>query len=296
MEAPQRLRVLLEKRADNILERWLAHLATDKRPAALSVRPGGPRTELAALLKAIREGLPTDRDPGVDLKSQGWSELRETLGEMSQAGARRGVNPADTIAEVIALKRPLFDLVVEEDGSEAAFPTVMWVGRLVDAMCLHVASTHQQTREAIIVRQQHELLELSTPVITLWEGILALPIIGTLDSTRTQTVMENLLQRIVDTGADIAIIDITGVPTVDTLTAQHLLKTVTATRLMGGECIISGIRPQIAQTLVQLGVDLGDVITRSTLASALALALQRRRLTIQAVPADQAPGPSAFGK
>jgi rsbT co-antagonist protein RsbR len=296
MDAPQRLRALLEKRSDNVLERWLAHLATEKRPSALSVRPGGPRTELSSLLKAIREGLPAEGDPGVDLKSQGWAELRESLAEMSQAGARRGVNPADTISEVIALKRPVFDLIGEEDGGDKAFPTVIWVGRLIDAMSLHVASTHQQTREAIIVRQQHELLELSTPVITLWEGILALPIIGTLDSTRTQTVMENLLQRIVETGSDIAIIDITGVPTVDTLTAQHLLKTVTATRLMGGECIISGIRPQIAQTLVQLGVDLGDVITRSTLASALALALQRRRLTISAVPAGQASAPSALRK
>ncbi|HLT30551.1 MAG TPA: STAS domain-containing protein [Myxococcaceae bacterium] len=293
MEAPQRLRALLDKRSDTILERWLAHLATEGRSASSTIRPGGPRTELAALLKATREGISAASDPGVDLKSQGWSELRETLAEVSQAGARRGVNPADTISEILALKRPLFELLEEEDGRDQAFSTVLWAGRLVDAMSLHVASTHQQTREAIIVRQQHELLELSTPVITLWEGILALPIIGTLDSTRTQTVMESLLQRIVETNADIAIIDITGVPTVDTLTAQHLLKTVTATRLMGGECIISGIRPQIAQTLVQLGVDLGDVITRSSLASALALALQRRRLTISPIPAGQKTAPSA---
>jgi len=137
------------------------------------------------------------------------------------------------------------------------------------------------------------MLELSTPVIKLWDGILALPIIGTLDSARTQTVMENLLQRIVETGSDIAIIDITGVPTVDTLTAQHLLKTVTATRLMGGECIISGIRPQIAQTLVHLGVNLGDVLTRSTLASALALALKRHRLTIEAIHPSGEPAQEA---
>ena len=142
---------------------------------------------------------------------------------------------------------------------------------------------YQKTREAVISRQQQDMLELSTPVVKLWHGILALPLIGTLDSERTQVVMESLLQQIVDTGADIAIIDITGVPLVDTLVAQHLLKTVAAARLMGADCIISGIRPQIAQTIVHLGVELGDVITKATLADAFAVALTRRGLAVQAI-------------
>jgi rsbT co-antagonist protein RsbR len=142
-------------------------------------------------------------------------------------------------------------------------------------MAQYTVSTFQAARESIIVRQQEELLELSTPVVKLWDGILALPIIGTLDSHRTQIVMETLLQKIVETGSELAIIDITGVPTVDTLVAQHLLKTVTALRLMGADCIISGIRPQIAQTIVHLGIDLQGIATKATLADALALALQK---------------------
>ena len=151
---------------------------------------------------------------------------------------------------------------------------------VVDALGMHTIQTFQRSREAIILRQQEELLELSTPVVTLWDGILALPMIGTLDSARTQVVMESLLQRIVETGSEVAIIDITGVPTVDTLVAQHLLKTVTAIRLMGADCIISGIRPQIAQTIVHLGVDLRGVITKASLADALAVAFDRSGLTV----------------
>jgi rsbT co-antagonist protein RsbR len=151
---------------------------------------------------------------------------------------------------------------------------------VLDQLGLHTMTAFMKSREEVILRQQEEMLELSTPVVKLWDGILALPMIGTLDSARTQVVMESLLQRIVETGADVAIIDITGVPTVDTLVAQHLLKTVTAARLMGAECIISGIRPQIAQTIVHLGVELGDVVTKATLADAFAVALQRRGLTM----------------
>lgn len=149
------------------------------------------------------------------------------------------------------------------------------ISELVDTLGMHTIRTYQKTREAVIKRQQEELLELSTPVVKLWDGVLALPLIGTLDSQRSQTVMESLLQRIVDTGSEIAIIDITGVPTVDTLVAQHLLKTVTAIRLMGADCIISGVRPQIAQTIVHLGLDLGTLTTKANLADALKLALKR---------------------
>ena len=152
--------------------------------------------------------------------------------------------------------------------------------QLLDKLGLFTTEVFQRGRERVIIRQQQELMELSTPVVTLWEGVLALPVIGTLDSARTQVVMENLLQRIVETGAQIAIIDITGVPTVDTLTAQHLLKTVAAARLMGADCIISGIRPQIAQTIVHLGVELGNIVTKATLADAFAVAMQRTGLAV----------------
>jgi rsbT co-antagonist protein RsbR len=162
---------------------------------------------------------------------------------------------------------------------------VTWLmSELIDQLGLYTTETFMRVREEVIARQQEEMMELSTPVVKLWEGVLALPMIGTLDSNRTQVVMENLLQRIVDTGAEIAILDITGVPTVDTLVAQHLLKTVAAARLMGADCIISGIRPQIAQTIVHLGVDLSTVITKATLADAFALALRRSGMVISRTP------------
>jgi rsbT co-antagonist protein RsbR len=203
--------------------------------------------------------------------------MRSFLDDVSRGRARLGFSPSDTATFVFSFKQPLFtrlrkDLVQTPE----ALADEMWTATtLLDKLGLYTTEAYQTTREEVISRQQSDLLELSTPVVQLWDGILALPMIGTLDSSRTQTVMESLLQRIVETGSQIAIIDITGVPTVDTLTAQHLLKTVTATRLMGADCIISGVRPQIAQTLVHLGVNLGDVITKSTLAGALAHALER---------------------
>jgi rsbT co-antagonist protein RsbR len=160
-------------------------------------------------------------------------------------------------------------------------PATLWeASSLLDALGLHTTELYQQARESIIARQQEELIELSTPVVQLWEGILALPLIGTLDSERTQVVMESLLERLVSTGSSLAVIDITGVPTVDTLVAQHLLKTVSAAQLMGADCIISGIRPQIAQTIVHLGIDLSTVATKASLADAFALALKRRGLAV----------------
>jgi rsbT co-antagonist protein RsbR len=176
---------------------------------------------------------------------------------------------------VLALKRPLFTALQRSPDPAAAMAHMWTVSLLVDKMAQWTVSSYQRTREEVIKRQQQELLELSTPVIKLWEGVLAVPMIGTLDSARTQLVMETLLQRIVEAGAELAIIDITGVPTVDTLVAQHLLKTVSAIRLMGAECIISGIRPQIAQTIVHLGIDLHGIATKANLADALALALQQ---------------------
>ena len=183
---------------------------------------------------------------------------------------------------VFSLKQPLFARLSQEFADDlAALPDAMWeVNALLDGLALLTTEEHQRGREAVIQQQQRDLIELSTPVVKLWEGVVAVPLIGTLDSERTQVVMESLLERIVETNSTMAIIDITGVPTVDTLVAQHLLKTVAAARLMGADCIISGIRPQIAQTIVHLGVDLGTVVTKATLADAFAVALRRRGLTV----------------
>ncbi|CAB3772849.1 STAS domain-containing protein [Paraburkholderia solisilvae] len=206
-----------------------------------------------------------------------WEPVRAFLAEVSAHRARLGFTPAETATFVFSLKQPLYTRLRSElKDDPAALAEISWsVNLLLDAFGLYTTEVFQRSREAVILRQQEELLELSTPVVQLWEGILALPLIGTLDSARTQVVMESLLEKIVDTGAVIAIIDITGVPTVDTLVAQHLLKTVAAARLMGADCIISGIRPQIAQTIVHLGVDLTNVTTKSTLADAFIVALQR---------------------
>ena len=209
------------------------------------------------------------------------SELREMLGELSRERSREGFSPAETATFVFSLKRPLFALLRRELARDPeALVRETWLGNeLLDKLGLFTTEVHQTAREEVIVRQQQEMLELSTPVVKLWDGVLALPLIGTLDSARTQVVMENLLQTIVDEGAEIAIIDITGVPTVDTLTAQHLLKTVSAARLMGADCIISGIRPQIAQIIVHLGIEL-NVISKATLADAFAVALRRVGKTV----------------
>lgn len=207
-------------------------------------------------------------------------ELREHI---SNSRATQGFTPSETAAFMFSLKQPLFARLRRAHGRDAkGLAADLWQTTvLLDTLGLYTTEVAQKSREAIIVRQQQELLELSTPVVQLWKSVLAVPLIGTLDSARTQMVMENLPQRIVETGSAIAIIDITGVPLVDTLVAQHLLKTVAAARLMGAACLISGIRPQIAQTIVHLGVALGDVTTRATLADALAVALQRtgQRLT-----------------
>ncbi len=217
-----------------------------------------------------------------DIFTAPWAGMRDFLESLSRTRAQQGFSPAETATFVFSFKQPLFDRLRHEYGRDAeGLANDLWTATtLLDQLGLYTTEAFQKSREAVIRRQQEELLELSTPVVQLWEGILALPLIGTLDSERTQVVMERLLQTIVETGSTIAIIEITGVPTVDTLVAQHLLKTVAAARLMGADCIISGIRPQIAQTIVHLGVDLGNVITKASLADALALALQRNGLTV----------------
>jgi rsbT co-antagonist protein RsbR len=227
------------------------------------------REFLRLLVAAIAKGNLSD------MEAPEYAELRDFLGEMSRSRALEGVSPVETATFVFSLKQPLFALLRRAGAAVGDAEGDPWtLSLLLDRLGLYTTEVHQRSREAVIVRQQQEIAELSTPVVQLWRSILALPLIGTLDSERTQVVMENLLQRIVDTGAEIAIIDITGVPTVDTLVAQHLLKTVAAARLMGADCIISGIRPQIAQTIVHLGVEL-NVTTKANMADAFAVALAR---------------------
>lgn len=211
-----------------------------------------------------------------------WQDIRRFLEELSRERVLKRFNSSETASFIFSLKRPLFEVIQQGYANDPAqLGDQLWaVSELIDQLGLHTVSVFQKTREDVIQRQQEEMLELSTPVVKLWEGVLALPMIGTLDSQRTQVVMESLLQRIVDTGSEIAIIDITGVPTVDTLVAQHLLKTVTAIRLMGADAIISGVRPQIAQTIVHLGLDLQGIVTKANLADALALALKRTGQTV----------------
>jgi len=238
------------------------------------------RDQSRRFLDVLRKGL-ADGD-SVDLNGAAWTGVREILDELSRGRARQGFSPSETATFVFSLKQPLFDRLQQHVGRDPqALAKALWhATALLDKLGLYTTEVYQKGREQVVQRQQQEMLELSTPVVELWEGILALPLIGTLDSARTQVVMESLLQKIVDSGAGIAIIDITGVPTVDTLVAQHLLKTIAAARLMGAECIISGIRPQIAQTIVHLGVELGAVTTKATMADAFAVALDRLSLTV----------------
>jgi rsbT co-antagonist protein RsbR len=256
-----------------ILSEWL-----DLQKQAGILRTG--RTTEAELtsqsrnfLHLLREGLAKG---GNDVSHASYGPAREMLADMSRSRALQGFSPSETATFIFSLKRPLFDVLSKGNSlSTAQSAELVWsITLLLDGFGLYTLQIFQKSREEVIVRQQREISELSTPVVKLWDGILALPLIGTLDSARTQVVMENLLQTIVDVEAEIAIIDITGVPTVDTLTAQHLLKTVAAARLMGADCIISGIRPQIAQTMVHLGVEL-NVISKASLADAFAVALRR---------------------
>ena len=222
-----------------------------------------------------------------------YDGVRRFLSEISASRAQLGFSPSETATFVFSFKQPLFSQIRSslKNDPQAQIDEVWAATVLLDKFGLYTTEAYQKSREEVIRRQQTEMLELSTPVVKLWDGILALPIIGTLDSARTQSIMESLLERIVASGSEIAIIDITGVPTVDTLTAQHLLKTITAARLMGAECIISGIRPQIAQTIVHLGVELGDVITKANLADAFRVALQRTGQQIVKTRSSDKPKP-----
>ncbi|MEU9073937.1 STAS domain-containing protein [Kitasatospora sp. NPDC004745] len=264
-ESSERLVELLT-RNDAVLDQWVEAVSAILRGRISRAELEKELTDLyQALAQALRQG-------GLEWQEEGYSEVRALLVELSRSRARHGFTPTETAMSVFACK----DVLEPTTASSAEDITAyLQLARLLDALGLFTIEVYARTREEIISAQAEQLLELSTPVVKLWEGVLAVPLVGTLDSARTQIVMETLLQSLVDSEAEHAIIDITGVPAVDTEVAQHLLKTVVAARLMGAECTISGIRPQIAQTLVALGVQFGDIVTKATLADALRYVLQR---------------------
>ena len=268
----------IRKRQDAILKDWMGYQVGALTLRRELLKETELREDSRQFLDLFAEAFAT----GTDTSSPSWKPVKDNLAEISRTRALQGFSPSETATFVFSLKQPLFDLVQQKAGQDGRhLAEALWSLTVVlDKLGLYTTEVYQESREGVIHRQQQELMELSTPVVQLWDEVLALPLIGTLDSNRTQVVMESLLQRVVETGARIAIIDITGVPTVDTLVAQHLMKTVAATRLMGADCIISGIRPQIAQTIVHLGVNLNDIITKATLADAFLVALHRVGATV----------------
>ncbi|KKB61936.1 anti-sigma factor antagonist [Robbsia andropogonis] len=278
MQANKSLEQFLTTEEENILKEWVAvQLGGNAQRGLISeseVREAS-RSFLSLFTKAVT------RDYDASLSGENWDALKSHLVTVSGHRATQGFTPSETAMFVFSLKEPLFKALRARVVEADALTDALWKLTItIDKLGLLTVEAYQATRQRIIERQQQELLDLTTPVVRLWDSVVALPLIGTLDSERTQVVMESLLESIVANEAAIAIIDITGVPTVDTLVAQHLLKTVAAAHLMGAECIISGIRPQIAQTIVHLGVDLGNVVTKATLEDALKLALKRVGMNI----------------
>ena len=288
-----RLPAIVEQHQKEVLAEWLSNQMSSGAWRSGRIQESQLRDEsqrfLAILTQAIQHGV------AFDTRSPQWADIREFLNELSRSRATQGFSPTQVATFIFSLKQAVFMRVAESLKTDpAALASALWEATvLLDALGLYTTELYQQAREQVIARQQEELIELSTPVVQLWDGILALPLIGTLDSERTQVVMENLLERLVATGSSIAVIDITGVPTVDTLVAQHLLKTVAAAQLMGADCIISGIRPQIAQTIVHLGIDLSTVATKASLADAFGLALKRSGLVVGKAVAATAAGKAA---
>ncbi|MFD0784325.1 STAS domain-containing protein [Micromonospora azadirachtae] len=261
-EESSRLAALLSEHVDQVTQRWT-------ETVAVSLRGRLSQAELRGQLQELHRALLTTAENGiVDLDAEHAAELRAVLGELSRGRARQGFSATETASSVYALKQVLLELL-EARGGESVLRDFVAFSGLIDQMGLFTFESFVRTREGLIADQAEQLLELSTPVVKLWDGVVAVPLVGTLDSARAQVVMERLLQTLVDTGSPYAIIDITGVPAVDTQVAQHILKTVVAARLMGAECIISGIRPQIAQTIVALGIEFGDIATKASLADAL---------------------------
>jgi rsbT co-antagonist protein RsbR len=290
MAQSQRVAVskLLATHEGEILSEWERRLKADGALKSGRIKEAELQGQCKDFLRRLREGFEAG---GSNADSAEFASARDLLTDISRSRALQGFSPRETAVFVFSLKQPMFDVFERHASGDAAARLEMnWsLGLLLDRMGLHTMEAFQKTREELILRQEREIAELSTPVIKLWQGILALPLIGTLDSQRTQVVMENLLESIVAQEAETAIIDITGVPTVDTLTAQHLLKTISAARLMGADCIISGIRPQIAQTMVHLGVEL-SVVSKATLADAFALALSRAGRVVTKLKKPEQPG------
>jgi rsbT co-antagonist protein RsbR len=278
---------MINKHQEEIRTDWLKQMSTAVRRADL-ISNEEIDSQSRELMNAIASGVKSGDITNLD--GPAWVPARDTLSAISASRAKQGFSTGETATFVLSLKQPLFTVLRREHAADpiALFDEIWKSTLLVDKLALITADAFQSSREKFIARQQEELMELSTPVVKLWDGILALPIIGTLDSARTQVVMESLLQAVVQTNSRVAIIDITGVPTVDTLVAQHLLKTITAARLMGADCIISGVRPQIAQTIVHLGIDLAGVITKAKLSDAFALALQRTGQMVTKMNGDNA--------
>lgn len=279
-----RIAEILKKHSGEILSDWV------KEQQSLHggrIRESELREQSSSFLQLVERAASGGNLSNIS--SPEWNEVRDLLGEVSKSRSLQGYSPSETATFVFSIKQPLFARLNTEVGKNAEeLARETWrATELLDKLGLYTTEIYQKSREEVILRQQQEMMELSTPVVKLWDGIVALPLIGTLDSARTQVVMETLLQRIVSTSAEVAIIDITGVPMVDTLVAQHLIKTVTAARLMGAECIISGIRPQIAQTIVHLGVNLSDITTKASLADAFIVAMKRLGLTVTRASAQK---------
>lgn len=265
--------VISQSRAD-LLAEWVKQQLDGIGMRRDLIKDDELRAQSADFLERFAKAVSTGEL--TNIKASAWQPVLELLGELSRSRGRLGFSPSETATFVFSLKQPVFGKLQKAISDPAQLvEATQAASNLLDKLGLHTTEIYQQAREEVIRRQQEEMLELSTPVVKMWDGVVALPLIGTLDSARTSVVMESLLERIVATGSEIAIIDITGVPTVDTLVAQHLLKTVAAARLMGADCIISGIRPQIAQTMVHLQIDLSTVTTKATMAEALRAALQR---------------------
>jgi len=280
---PSRLSKIVEQQEGPLLSDWMTLQSRLIGSRKDRISESELRTNLHDFVLALKHGLANGEFD--DVGDGAWSGMRDVLTNLSRQRATQGFTPAETAMFVFSFKPVLFNHLRQAYNTDPAAlaEEILASSELLDKLGLFTMGVYQKTREAVIVRQQQEMLELSTPVVELWTGVLALPLIGTLDSARTQIVMQNLLEAIVARRADLAIIDITGVPTVDTLVAQHLLKTVAAARLMGAECIISGIRPQIAQTIIHLGVDLGSVVTKANLADAFRLALRKKSLAVASV-------------
>lgn len=271
---------ILKRKKEDILTLWMKNQLADAGLREDLITNQELRTQSEELIDVLVGAI--DDNNLNEPESEDFEGVLEILAGISISRARQGFSPRETGLFVIGLKEALLTVLQEEINDPASlYEAGLKIGRLLDNFSIVTFETFIKGREEVILRQTDEITEISTPVIRVWEGILALPIIGTLDSQRTQVVMENLLQEIVETGSSIAILDISGVPTVDSLVAQHLIKAVSATRLMGADCIISGIRPEIAQTIVHLGIDLTNIVTKATLASALKYAFNTLRLEVK---------------